>query len=74
MTETERLVSEVEAFMARVGMAESTFGWQAVNDGHLVKRLRRGGVTLAMADRIRQFIDNYGTTRATNQEATPAQP
>jgi hypothetical protein len=74
MTDTERLVAEIGAFQARTGMTDTTFGRLAVNDGHLMVRLRRGRVTLVMTERIRKFMRNYGTTRATNQEASPAQP
>src|SRR5262249_49319706 len=38
----EELVSEIVAFCRRVGMAESTFGRRAVNDGKFVSRLRVG--------------------------------
>jgi hypothetical protein len=74
MTDTERLIAEVDAFQAKTGMTDTTLGRLAVNDGHLMVRARKGRVTLVMAERIREFIANYGTTRATNQEASPAQP
>ena len=38
-----RLLADIVAFCQRVGMAESTFGRLAVNDGKLVARLRVGG-------------------------------
>jgi hypothetical protein len=51
------LLAEIEAFCRRTGIAESTFGRQAVNDGKLCVRLRNGkDVTLETAARIRGFI------------------
>jgi hypothetical protein len=51
------LLHEIEAFCRRSGIAESTFGRQAVNDGKLCVRLRDGkDVTLETANRIRAFI------------------
>ena len=52
------LLAEIEAFCRRFGIAESTFGRQAVNDGKLCVRLRNGkDVTLETAAKIRGFID-----------------
>src|SRR5260221_3255736 len=39
----EQLLSEIADYCRRAGMAESTFGRHAVNDGKLVSRLRIGG-------------------------------
>src|SRR5260221_10644706 len=39
----EQLLREIADYCRRVGMAESTFGRHAVNDGKLVSRLRIGG-------------------------------
>ncbi len=59
-TAADSLLSEIEAFCRRSGMAESTFGRQAVNDGKLCARLRDGkNVTLDTAERIRDFIRAY---------------
>ena len=55
----DSLLLEIESFCRRHGMAESTFGRQAVNDGKLCVRLRSGkGVTLETADKIRSFMGN----------------
>jgi len=43
MTEAETLLREIGDLCRCTGMAESTFGRQAVNDGKLVTRLRYGG-------------------------------
>jgi len=54
----DALLGEIEAFCRRTGIAESTFGRQAVNDGKLCVRLRNGkDVTLDTAARIRGFIE-----------------
>src|SRR5262252_1767506 len=48
----EQLLNEIADYCRRVGMAESTFGRRAVNDGKLVSRLRIGGrVTMETVDR-----------------------
>lgn len=57
MVETRKLVREIEAFLLIAGMAETTFGRKAVNDGKLLGRLRAGGsVTLEKASQIRAFM------------------
>lgn len=56
-TDTDRLVAEIEAYCERAGMAETTFGRKALNDGKVVSRLRSGGrVWPETAERVRQFI------------------
>jgi hypothetical protein len=50
-------LEEIFAFCRREGMAESTFGRRAVNDGKFVNRLRYGGkVGEATALRVQDFI------------------
>jgi hypothetical protein len=54
---TASLLNEIETHCRDVGIAESTFGRQAVNDGKLCVRLRAGrNVTLETAQRIRDYI------------------
>jgi len=51
------LLAEIASFCRDSGMAESTFGRRAVNDGKFVARLRFGGrVTTQTEARIREFI------------------
>lgn len=51
------LLAEIEAHCRRYGVAESTFGRQAVNDGKLCSRLRSGkSVTLETVNKIRDYI------------------
>ncbi len=66
--ENEGLLREIGAFCRSAGMAESTFGRRAVNDGKFVARLRFGGrVTTQTVGRVHLFIARHGT-------ATPAKP
>lgn len=54
---SHRLIKEVEDFCRRSGIAESTFGNRAVNDGKFLGRLRNGGrVTTATIERVRAYI------------------
>jgi SAM-dependent methyltransferase len=53
----EPLLAEIADFCRRAGMAESTFGRLAVNDGKLVSRLREGKrITTDTLDRIRAVL------------------
>jgi phosphopantothenoylcysteine decarboxylase / phosphopantothenate---cysteine ligase len=58
MSATAReLLGEIEGFLAQFGLTPSKFGVAAVNDGHLVAKLRRGNsVTLKTADRVRAYM------------------
>lgn len=64
----EVLLSEISNFCRSVGLAESTFGRAAINDGKLVSRLRNGGrITTDTLDRIRHFMSSYqGRARLRN--------
>ncbi len=51
------LLKEISDFCRATGLAESTFGRRAVNDGKLAARLRNGGrITTDTLDRIRAFM------------------
>ena len=51
------LLGEIDAFICSTEMAETTFGFHAVNDGKFVGRLREGaGVTVATVDRVHAYI------------------
>lgn len=57
----EQLLAQIGEFCRSAGMAESTFGRRAVNDGKLVQRLREGGrITLDTLERIRNFLGVEG--------------
>jgi SAM-dependent methyltransferase len=56
----QQLLSEISDFCRTAGLAESTFGRAAINDGKLVSRLRNGGrITTDTLDKIRGFMVNY---------------
>jgi hypothetical protein len=57
MDDAKILITEIETYCRRAGVAESTFGRQVVNDGKFVRRIREGKrVTSATIDKIRAFI------------------
>ena len=59
----QELLQEISEYCRQTGLAESTFGRRAVNDGKLASRLRHGGrITTETLDRIRTFM-------ATNRNA-----
>src|SRR5215472_16108842 len=54
---SDELLRDIADYCRSAGIAESTFGRLAVNDGKLVGRLRLGGrVTTDTAERVRAFI------------------
>ena len=53
----EQILQEISDFCRLRGLAESTFGRRAVNDGKLASRLRNGGrITTDTLERIRTFM------------------
>src|SRR5215210_3607636 len=59
------LLGSISDFCQRTGMAESTFGRRAVNDGKFVARLRDGArVTPETLTRVNQFIAKHGFSGA----------
>lgn len=57
MSLIEDLLLDIERFLAETGIAPSTFGRQAVNDGKFVGRLRAGAdVTVGTVDRVRAYM------------------
>jgi SAM-dependent methyltransferase len=68
----QELLQEIVEFCRRTGLAESTFGRRAVNDGKLANRLRNGGrITTETLDRIRAFIE---ANRGISPSLRPAMP
>src|SRR5258708_37450079 len=54
------LLGSISDFCRRTGMAESTFGRRAVNDGKFVARLRDGArVTPETLTRVNEFITKH---------------
>jgi hypothetical protein len=74
--ETTTLLDEISDFCRRNGVAESTFGRLAINDGKLMTRLRTGGrVTEETQARVRAFMaSDYAPTRKRLFAAPPALP
>lgn len=59
----ETLLESIADFCRRAGMAESTFGRHAVNDGKFVSRLREGArITPETLERIRSYMTRHGAT------------
>src|SRR5512138_1455257 len=59
------LLGSISDFCRRTGMAESTFGRRAVNDGKFVARLRDGArVTPETLQRVNQFMVRHGAAGA----------
>ncbi len=53
----QQLLQEISDYCRQTGLAESTFGRRAVNDGKLAARLRNGGrITTDTLDRIHHFM------------------
>jgi SAM-dependent methyltransferase len=53
----QQLLAEISDYCRQSGLAESTFGRRAVNDGKLAARLRNGGrITTDTLDRIHGFM------------------
>src|SRR5437016_4900386 len=58
----QELLQQIAEYLRHTGLAESTFGRRAVNDGKLAQRLRNGGrITTETLDRIREFMENNRT-------------
>jgi hypothetical protein len=76
MSVQAELLTEIESFLAeRGGMAETTFGRLAVNDGKFVGRLRKGcNMTLATIDRTRRFMKEQIASRSLPAAAGVPQP
>ncbi|MFA6264451.1 MAG: hypothetical protein WC670_01890 [Pseudolabrys sp.] len=78
----EIILQEISEFCRQRGLAESTFGRRAVNDGKLASRLRNGGrITTDTLERIRSFMaqnlgangDDAGARRRVLFDAAPTQ-
>jgi len=77
-----QLIDEIEVFCRHKGIAESTFGVRAVNDGKFVGRLRNGGrITTDTIDKVHAFMQHHaepgsggdgGASMTETAEAEPA--
>src|SRR5215467_1247110 len=72
----QELLARISDYCRQTGLAESTFGRRAVNDGKLANRLRNGGrITTETVDRIQAFMDanrDAGLIRAYHGGPLPA--
>ena len=69
------LLREIDAFVNANGMAETTFGRLATNDGKLVARLRGGkGITTGTVEKIRSYIRDNGPGSAASLSSSAANP
>ena len=73
---SDELLQDIEAYCRQVGIAESTFGRHAINDGKLCSRLRAGkNVTLSTAERVQTYIRENGPgQRASDEPDRVARP
>ena len=61
MVQAGGLLDSISEFCRRAGMAESTFGRRAVNDGKFVSRLRDGArITPETLERVSAFLSSRG--------------
>jgi hypothetical protein len=71
---TQALLNEIEDYCQSAGIAESTFGRHAINDGKLCARLRGGkNVTLATAERVKEYIQEHPANGDAGERPAPAQ-
>jgi len=69
------LLGSISEFCRRTGMAESTFGRRAVNDGKFVSRLRDGArVTPETLQRVNLFMVKHGAPGAGGGPPPPPRP
>lgn len=60
MDETQQLIAEIDAFLARSGMAATTFGQRAVRNWQIVKQIKSGSnIGMKTAARLRGFMADY---------------
>ena len=75
MSISSGLLREIDAFVRRAGMAPTTFGRLAANDGKLVARLRSGkGITTRTVEKVQAYMrarGDRGGPEAATGEADP---
>jgi hypothetical protein len=71
----DAILQEISDFCRQTGLAESTFGRRAVNDGKLASRLRNGGrITTETLDRIRAFMASHDGKLALSRPVVIGRP
>ncbi len=70
MSEREKLLKDIEAFIAEHDMPETVFGVRAMNDTALLTKLRKGrSVRIDTAERLRKFMTSYKSERRPKKAA-----
>jgi hypothetical protein len=70
-----QLLTEIRDFLESSRMAASYFGKLACNDSSVISRLENGGtVTLRTAVRIKTFISEYQSKKASSQAGMSSHP
>lgn len=70
MSEREKLLKDIESFIAEHNMPETVFGVRAMNDTALLTKLRRGrSVRIDTAERLRKFMASYKPERRPKKAA-----
>ena len=73
VSEKSALLGQIELYCQITNIAESTFGFLAVNDGKLCSRLRSGkDVTLATAQKIQSYISQHTPDDVASAPGRPA--
>lgn len=64
MNSVDKFLRDIDAFLARTGLAESAFGRKAVHDGSFVSDIRKGrSPSLGLVDDTYQFMMEYDRER-----------
>ena len=73
--DADTLLAQIADYCRQAGLAESTFGRHAVNDGKFTSRLRYGGkVTLSTVQRVQDFIRLHPVAAAAGAAPAPLPP
>lgn len=60
MTSREKLLQEIEAFLVRTGMTQTSFGRDSIRDPAIVADIRKGkNPRLDTADKLRAFMASW---------------
>lgn len=74
MSLVQELIGQIDAYITRRGIKETTFGRLAVDDGKFVGRLRAGkGVTVGLLERARQYMADNAAPESADAEEEPAE-
>lgn len=70
MSERDKLLQEIDKFVARTGVPESRLGMEAVGNPSFVTRLRRGKrIWLDTADKVRVYMRDWKPPRKNPKSA-----